>query len=224
MEIKNIAIIPARGGSKRLPNKNMLKLNGVPLIEHSINFAMANKSIINDVYVSTNDKNIKEIALNLGAKVIDRPEEISGDYATTVSALKHVINTIEETIDNVILLQPTNPLRQKNLLTDAYTKYIDGDFDSLMTVSSSEKKLGKIKNDNFIPYNYIMGQRSQDLEPLYFENGLLYITRTSLILDNSILGSNNYPYIVNHPYALVDIDLEEDLKYAQFILDNYPNE
>lgn len=224
MKIKTIAIIPARGGSKRLPNKNMLMFGDTPLIAHSINFAKANQDIISDVYVSTNDINIKSLAFDLGVKVINRPEELSGDFSSTVSALKHVIESINETVDNVVLLQPTNPLRQRQLLQEAYFKYVNGGFDSLMTVSSSKRKLGKIQNRSFIPFNYTMGQRSQDMEPLYFENGLLYITKTPLILDNKILGNNNCPYIVNHPYASVDIDTKEDLKYAQFILDNYPNE
>ncbi len=224
MKIKNIAIIPARGGSKRLPNKNTLMFSSMPLISHSINFAKKNQNIISDIYVSTNDENIKSLALDLGVKVIDRPEYISGDFSTTVSALKHVIETINETIDNIILLQPTNPLRQNQLLKEAYTKYIDGNFDSLMTVSPSKHKLGKIEKDNFIPFNYKMGQRSQDMEPLYFENGLLYITKSELILNDKILGKNNYPFITNHPYSNVDIDTEYDFKYAEFILKNYPNE
>ncbi len=222
--MKTVVIIPARANSKRLPNKNRLLFSDVPLITHSINFAKANLDIISDIYVSTNDEKIKALALDSGVKVIDRPEELSGDFSSTVSALKHVVESINETVDNIILLQPTNPLRQKQLLKEAYTKYIEGDFDSLMTVSSSKQKLGKIKNNKFIPFNYKMGQRSQDMEPLFFENGLLYISKTNLILNDAILGSKNCPFIVNHPYASVDIDTSEDLKYAQFILDNYPNE
>jgi len=223
-KLNNIAIIPARGGSKRLPNKNILTFNNAPLIVHSINFAKANRDIIDDIYVSTNNEKIKALSLSLGVKVIDRPEALSGDYSTTVSALKHVLETINETVDNVVLLQPTNPLRQNELLKEAYAKYLSGNFDSLMTVSANKYKLGKIDNDSFIPFNYKMGQRSQDMKPLYFENGLLYITKAELILDNTILGSKNCPHIVNHPFASVDIDTEEDLKYAQFVLDNYLNE
>ena len=224
MKINNIAIIPARGGSKRLPNKNMLILKDLPLIVHSINFAKANRDIIDEIYVSTNDEKIKKIALNFGVKVIDRPNELSGDFSTTASALKHTLKTINRTDGNVILLQPTNPLRQVSLLKEAFSKFLDGNFESLMTVSSSKQKLGRIEDDNFIPFNYKIGQRSQDMEPLFFENGLLYITKAKLILDSIFLGKKNCPYIVNHPYASVDIDTEEDLKYAKFILDNYSNE
>ena len=68
------------------------------------------------------------------------------------------------------------------------------------------------------------GQRSQDIEPLYFENGLLYIILSSLILENKILGNNNTPFVVDHPYASVDIDVEEDFNFAEYIIKNYPDE
>jgi N-acylneuraminate cytidylyltransferase len=135
-----------------------------------------------------------------------------------------VLQSLNKNFDNVILLQPTNPLRPKKLLQEAFQFFKDQNCDSLMTVSRNSDKLGKIKNDRFIPYNYKIGQRSQDLEPLYFENGLLYITKTSVILEDKILGSNNRSLIVEHPYAKVDIDTADDFKYAEFILKNYPND
>jgi len=217
--LKTIAIIPARGGSKRLPNKNLLQLEGIPLLVHSINYAKTNN--INKVIVTTDDLKIKKIALKNGAKVVDRPKELSGDSATTVAAMKHVLKNIKETFDNVILLQPTNPLRPKRLLEEAYQKFMDGKYDSLMTVTRNEQKLGKIINNKFEPFNYKMGQRSQDLEPLYYENGLLYITKASLILENKILGENNFPFVVNHPFAKVDIDTKEDLEYAEYLLSRH---
>jgi N-acylneuraminate cytidylyltransferase len=83
--------------------------------------------------------------------------------------------------------------------------------------------LGKIVEEKFVPFNYTIGQRSQDLEPLFYENGLLYITKASLILEEKIVGHKNFPFIVDHPYAKVDIDTAEDFKYAEFILENYNN-
>ena len=180
--MKNIAIIPARGGSKRLPNKNSLLLDGIPLIAHSIIYALNNNTIIDAVFVSTDDEKIKEIALKYGAKVIDRPKELSGDLEPTVSALKHCLESINDTsIENVILLQPTNPLRPENLLREAYQVYNENCYDSLFTVTRNNQKFGKIKNNKFVPFNYEIGQRSQDLEPIYFENGLLYITNSKSI-------------------------------------------
>jgi CMP-N-acetylneuraminic acid synthetase len=218
--MKTIAIIPARGGSKRLPQKNVLPLGGIPLIAHSIVYAQANSQIIDEIYVSTDDVEIKKIALQYGAKVIDRPIAISGDSEPTVTALKNVLEQIVETVENVILLQPTNPLRPKELLKEAFDVYQKGNHDSLFTVTRNHQKFGKIVDDVFIPFNYKIGQRSQDLEPIFYENGLFYITKANLILDDIIISENAFPLEVNHIFANVDIDTQEDLDYAAYLIKN----
>lgn len=219
---KTIAIIPARGGSKRLPNKNILPFLGLPLIAHSINCAK-NHSFIDEVYVTTDDDIIKNIALTYGAKVIDRPKEISGDLEPTVSAISHVLESLEYEVENVILLQPTNPLRPDNLLNEAFSIFCKNEVDSLFTVTKSEKKLGKIINNKFVPFNYKIGQRSQDLEPLYFENGLLYISKSELIKKQIIISENAYPLEINHIFATIDIDTQEDFNEAVTIYNLYNN-
>lgn len=215
--MKNIAIIPARGGSKRLPQKNIKLLDGFPLLSFSILFAHANSDIIDEIYVSTDDENIKNIALEYGAKVIDRPESISGDLEPTVSALKHVLQSIDTDVENVILLQATNPIRPENLLKEAFKVYQEENCNSLFTVSRNHKKFGKITDQKFIPYNYKIGQRSQDIEPLYFENGLLYITKASLIIENIIISEDAFPFEIDHIFANVDIDTQEDFDYAKYL-------
>lgn len=217
--MKTIAIIPARGGSKRLPDKNILSLGGIPLMAHSILYAQKNSALIDEIYVSTDDSAIKKIALEYGAKVIDRPLNLSGDLEPTVSSLKHVLESIEGDVENVVLLQATNPLRPQNLLSEAFEVYQKGNYDSLLTVSRNHQKVGTIKNQQFIPYNYKIGQRSQDLESLYFENGLLYITKASLILQETIISENAFPFEVNSIFANVDIDTQEDLEYAEYLIE-----
>ncbi len=216
--MKNIAIIPARSGSKRFPGKNLFPLGGLPLIEHSINYALDNKELFRKIIVTTNDLAIMEISQKKGVEVVERPSHLCSDTATTVSALKHVLESLNCEAENVILLQPTNPLRPDNLLREAYEKFQAGNYDSLMTVSRSSHKLGKIEDGKFVPFNYTIGQRSQDLEPLYYENGLLYIVKTSSILEEKLLGEKNYSFITNHLYSTVDIDLREDMEYAQFLM------
>lgn len=216
--MKTIVVIPARGGSKRLPNKNILPLGDLPLIAHSILYAKANSHLIDAIYVTTNDAKIKEIALSYNVNVIDRPANLSGDFEPTVSAIKHVIESINETIDTVVLLQPTNPLRPKLLLENALKKYNSNTCDSLFTVTQSEHKLGKIEDNTFKPFNYKPGQRSQDLEPLFFENGLLYITKAQSILNNEIMTANAFPYKLEHLYTSVDIDTQADFDYANYVL------
>ena len=215
--MNTIAIIPARGGSKRLPQKNLLPLGELALLVHSIRYALSHSAIIDDVYVSTDDERIKQLALDNGAKVIDRPASISGDLEPTVSALRHVLESIEEVVENVILVQPTNPLRPQNLLEEAFEVFQKGNYDSLFSVTRNHQKFGKITGNKFEPFNYSIGQRSQDLEPLFFENGLLYITKASLILDDTIISENAFPFEVNHIFGNVDIDTPEDLEYAEYL-------
>jgi len=215
--MKNIAIIPARGGSKRLPQKNIKLLDGFPLLSFSILFAQANSEIIDEIYVSTDDEDIKNIALKYGAKVIDRPKDLSGDLEPTVSALKHVLQSIDSEVDNVVLLQATNPIRPKYLLKEAFEIYQKENSNSLFTVSRNHKKFGKITDQKFIPYNYKIGQRSQDIEPLYFENGLLYITKASLIHEDIIISEDAFPFEIDHIFASVDIDTQEDFDYAKYL-------
>lgn len=217
--MKTIAIIPARGGSKRLPDKNILPLDGIPLLAHSILYAQSNAVVIDAIYVSTDDPKIKEIALEFGAKVIDRPISLSGDLEPTVSALKHCLEAINDPeIEDVVLLQPTNPLRPQNLLKEAFEAYRNNNCNSLFTVTRNHQKFGKISNNRFVPFNYEIGQRSQDLEPLYFENGLLYIIKSKSISADEIITADAFPLEVNHPYASVDIDTQEDFDYAGYLL------
>ena len=109
-----ITIIPARGGSKRFPGKNLYEFMGKPLIAHSIEYSMTCPSV-HHTYVSTDDEKIKQVSLQFGAEVIDRPSELGSDYATSADVMK---NAVEQMIakgvdfDYVLLLQATNPLRQ----------------------------------------------------------------------------------------------------------------
>lgn len=221
--MKTIAIIPARGNSKRLPNKNSKLLGGLPLLVHSINYAKQ-YGFIDAIYVTTDNEEIKSIALEYDALVINRPKKLSGDTEPTVTALKHVLETINDTIENVILLQPTNPLRPKHLLSEAFQLFKEKRCDSLFTVTRNHQKFGTIGIDKFKPFNYELGQRSQDLEPLYFENGLLYLIKAKHILNNQIITANGFPLIVNHPFASIDIDTQEDFDLAEFMLNKYKNE
>lgn len=222
MQLKTIAIIPARGGSKRLPGKNSMMLGDLPLIAHSILYAKQYAEL-DAIYVSTDDASIKATALKYGAFVVDRPKHLAGDFEPTVSALRHVLESIDQKVDNVVLLQATNPLRPKELLKNAFDLFIKNGVDSLFTVTQSHHKFGKIADNKFLPFNYTIGQRSQDLEPLYFENGLLYISKAELLLNDMIISTNAFPMEINHIFAGVDIDTQEDFDYATYLYKKYYN-
>jgi acylneuraminate cytidylyltransferase len=220
--MKFITVIPARGGSKRFPDKNISPLGGIPLIAHSIRYSLSNKDI-SGTYVSTDSDAIKKVAENFGAIVLSRSIELSGDFVSTIAVLQDVAEQLQSRIvdfDYIVLLQATNPLRPDSLLNDAIKIIKEGNFDSLMTVNRSDKKLGKIIDNRFCPWNYEFGQRSQDLEPLYYENGLLYISSRELIQNGKIIGDNMFSMIVEHIYGQVDIDTKSDMDYAEYILKN----
>lgn len=224
--MKYVTVIPARGGSKRFPGKNTHVLNGSPLICHSIKYSLKN-SKVSGTYVSTDYEDIKNISRLAGAQIIDRPDELAGDYTTSASVMKHAVEhlmSLGVEFDYAILLQATNPIRPKGLLDEAIDIIERTGATSLFTVSRSEKKLGKIIDGKFVPWNYTFGMRSQDMEPLYYENGLLYITSKELLLQEIIEGKDAYPLVVDHPFGEVDIDTKEDFEYARFLLNLYGNE
>ncbi len=221
--MKYITIIPARGGSKRFPGKNIAPLKGKPLIAYSIEYAKES-GLIEHIYVSTDSKEIGAVSEQFGAEVMPRSAELAGDFVPTADVLKDVaLKLLQKGVyfDAFVLLQPTNPLRPKGLLNKAVQIMETGKYDSLFAVTRCDKKLGKIIDNKFVPWNYTFGQRSQDLEPLYYENGLLYIIRKDLLLQGRIFGDTMYPLVVEHPFGEVDIDTKEDMAYAEYMLNVY---
>ena len=217
--MRPVLIIPARKGSIRLPGKNLLPIKGLPLIEHSINYALKNQDLLERIIITTDDPQVKELAKAKGCEVVDRPTEFSTSFSPVTEALKHTLEVLNINGKKIILLQATNPLRPESLLKEAIKKLGDSDSDSLMTVTRSFHKLGKIEKGFFSPLNYELSQRSQDLEPLYYENGLLYITNSQFILRDQLMGDKIFPFVVDHPGADLDIDDISDFEYAQFLLE-----
>lgn len=221
--MRYITIIPARGGSKRLPNKNIKLLGGIPLIAHSILYAKRSMPS-NKIWVSTDSSKIANIASEYGAMVIERPPELSSDNASTADALKHAVYAIKEQgveFDYVVLLQATNPLRPEGLLTDAVSLIDEREYNAVVTFNPILRKMGRIIDGSFAPWNYEFGQRSQDMEPLYYENGLLYITKREYIEKGVIFPQGTYPLVMNHSFGSIDIDKEDDFIKAEFYLRKY---
>lgn len=216
---KILIIIPARAGSKRIKGKNTRSFNGFPLIEHSIRYAQS--YIGGDIIISTDDKQIGSIAEKYSVTIVWRDESLAQDQTPTTDVVKDVIERVEKSYDFVVLLQPTNPLRPKKMFKEAIKLLQEKKNDSLITVSLCEDKLGKIKQSAFKPYSYEFGQRSQDLEPLYYENGLLYLCSYELAKNGKLISENPTAMIIEHPFASVDIDTELDWKWAELISKEY---
>lgn len=217
-------IIPARKGSKRLINKNIRQLGGIPLIQHTIDFALLQIEIShNDIWVNTDCPDIEKIAKNNGLNVYRRPISLGSDHTPTVDVLFDQVNFFFKeniSLDYIVLLQPTSPFRPKNILNDAITIINERKVSSLSTFSLLNKKYGKIESDRFYPLNYEPGVRSQDIKAEYFENGLLYITSIKNIISKKIITEDTYPLVVDDKNFILDIDTIHDLNYAQYLILN----
>lgn len=185
--MKYIAFIPARGGSKGIPGKNIKSMQGKPLLAWSIEHALTCPEI-NDVFVSTDSEEIKKVALEYGAKVpFLRPDELSGDTATTESAVLHFmewlqLNNMDE-YDCIILMQGTSPIRKIDSLSRAIKQFEDDKLDSLVTVCKTHKFFWKDPCSPQASYDIHQRPRRQDIKPeddTYFENGSFYITHKKI--------------------------------------------
>jgi len=213
-------LIPARGGSKRFPKKNIIDLAGLPLIEHSINYALQLFPEKN-IWVNSDDDEILNLVKKYDINIVKRPNTLADDFTPTLDVCKFQVNEFRLKAilcDALILLQPTNPLRPKNLLYEAISKFELSNRNSLATFTSFNRKLGQIRSNYFYPSNYKPGQRMQDIQSDYFENGLLYISKVESIKKGYIITEDVLPYIVDNIYAHVDIDLPDDLLFAEFLL------
>ncbi len=220
---KPLAIIPARGGSKRIPRKNIKNFLGKPIIAYSIEAALKS-GLFSEVMVSTDDSEIATIALQYGAKVpFMRSPENANDFATTVDVLIEVLEKYEQINRHfayACCIYPTAPFVSGESLQKAFQMLIEKDLDSVFPIQkfSFPPQRGVVVEQEKIKWkNPENAQvRSQDLEPMYHDAGQFYFFRTlSLINNRQILGDNTGGLIISEMDAH-DIDNEEDWKIAEF--------
>lgn len=218
-----LAVIPARGGSKGLPRKNLRELAGKPLVVHSIEHAQAT-SQIDEVVVSTDDDEIASVSLAAGADVIIRPPELAQDDTPTVPVLLHVLERYagHRRPARVVTVQPTSPLRRPGDLAGAIAA-LDSSYDAVVSVCRVEHspyKMFQLRDDCLLPLfaGTIPGMPRQRLPAVYRENGAVYVTWHDVLVGRrSIWGERTRPYIMDS-ISSVDIDTAYELSMAELLL------
>lgn len=211
-----IALIPARGGSKRIPRKNIKLLNGKPLIAYVIKSAL--ESDLDEVWVSTEDNEIKDISQQYGALVLDRPAELAEDTTSTEAVMAHFLEHVS--CDVLVLIEPPHPLIRPEDINGALTKFIKTKCDSLVTLENKKLFVWELVNDevaepiNFDPANR---PRMQDFEGCYLETVGIWITTVDAFANSHCRLSGKVGYYVV-PHVSIDIDDEIDFKIAELIL------
>lgn len=217
-----LAVVPARGGSKGVPRKNVAPLDGEPLIIHTLRAARDAHSI-DRIVVSTDDREIAAIAREAGVDVIDRPSELAGGDSPTEAALLHVLETLaargEQPPEYVVTLEPTSPLRTAALIDACVANAIAERAGSVMTVAETRESLGRLDENGRFSFLFPGQPRRRQLrEPLYRESGAVYVTRTdALLATRSVLAEPLYGVVVPDEQA-VDINTPLDFVVAGAIL------
>jgi CMP-N,N'-diacetyllegionaminic acid synthase len=225
---KIIGIIPARGGSKGIPRKNIKILAGKPLIAYTIEAALKSK-YLDRVIVSTEDKEIAQISKKYGAEVIKRPKKLATDTARIIDVIFYLLKILkreEKYIPEiVILLQPTSPLRTSNDIDKAIDIFLKNKCESVISVCETTPFLYlafKIAKNYLRPIfsKKYFTQRRQDLTKVYIPNGAIYIsTPKNLLKYKGFYSKKTLPYIMPVSRS-IDIDTREEFKIAEICLKN----
>lgn len=221
--MSTIAIITARGGSKRIPRKNIKEFMGKPMIAYAIEAAL-NSKVFDEVMVSTDDSEIAQIAEKYGAKVpFMRSEKTSNDMAMTYDVLEEVIEEYKKrgkTFDSLACIYPCVPFLKGEVLKKAYEVFNSSNCDTLVPVvrfSFPIQRAFRVDENNFLQYREPenMLKRSQDLEPMFHDVGMFYFAKTQDLLKNKKLVGNKAAYIEMDEAQIQDIDNDSDWKMAE---------
>jgi CMP-N,N'-diacetyllegionaminic acid synthase len=225
--MKNLAIIPARSGSKGLKHKNIKVFAGIPLLTHTI-IAAQKSQIFDEIMVSTDSSKYKEVAIRYGANVpFLRTLGNSQDKSSTWDSVKEVIQNYEISgvhFDNIVLLQPTSPLRDYIEIQSAYSLFMEKKADFIASVCEVDHSplLQNVLSDNLSLYQFIKSNDvnlpRQTLQKYYRLNGAIYIVKYNHLFSDSVLYSkNSFAYIMDKEKS-IDIDDEIDFSIAEFLM------
>lgn len=216
-----LGIIPARGGSKGLSRKNILPLNGKPLISWTIESSLKSKYITTTI-VSSEDTEILNISKEFGAEILVRSEELAQDSSSSEVVVSDVLSQLKKhRFDYLILLQPTSPLRTSEDIDNAFDLFFKSDADALISMKKIDNKILKAftKNEdgylNGISNNTYPFLRRQDLPETYLSNGAIYIIEVKKFLENKSFFTNKTISYLMDDIKSIDIDTKEDLEKVE---------
>lgn len=220
--MKRLCIIPARGGSKRIPRKNIKHFLGKPIIAYSIKVALQSK-LFDEVMVSTDDKEIAEICIELGGEVpFFRTKNTADDYAVLADVISEVIESyskVEKEFDEICCILPTAPFVTSDAIVAAYKKLLESSFDSVFPVLQFsfpiQRALKMEKGKVSLMQQEHLNTRSQDLEPMFHDAGQFYWINTQKFKSNQKLYTKNSGAIIISALEAQDIDTETDWKLAE---------
>jgi len=217
-----VAIIPARGGSKTIPKKNIRNLCGKPLIAYVIETAQKVREI-DKVIVSTEDQEIAEIAKKYGAEVpFIRPKELAKDKTPTLPVLQHAVRWLEEKEryrpEIVVLLYATSPLLTEKKVSEAIRMIIEEDFDSVLSVVEDRGHYWIEKKDGHERLYPKIIRNRQLVKPLLRENGAVYVCKTHLLMKQNEIVGGKIGFLVMKKWESIDIDEPKDFEFAEFLL------
>ncbi|WP_323291768.1 acylneuraminate cytidylyltransferase family protein [Crocosphaera sp. XPORK-15E] len=217
-----VAIIPARGGSKGVPRKNIRPLADKPLIAHSILDAQE-AQWVDHVYVSTDNEEIAAISATYGANIIPRPPELANDTASSESALIHSLQHLENQgiiPELIVFLQCTSPIRTGLEIDQAIAKLKQEQADSLLSVSPSHRFLWEEVDGvaQSINYDYRHRPRRQDMNPQYVENGSIYIFKPWILKETGNRLGGKISLFVMSEMAALEIDSVDDFEMIDFLM------
>jgi CMP-N,N'-diacetyllegionaminic acid synthase len=227
--LKVLAVIPARGGSKGIPGKNKYKICGKALIQYTIEVAVSCK-LISDIYVSSDDDEILSIANNYNIHLHQRANALATDTSSVVLTVQQVLEVAEAEnkchYDFIILLQPTSPLREPEHITGAFKKLINSEAAGIISVTEMNEihpaRMYNLDNQILTPIIKEYEQlRRQDIPPIYYRNGSIYLVRRSSFLEQlSLMPKPSIPYIMSEDY-LLNIDEPRDILVAEVLIKNW---
>ena len=209
-----VSVILARGGSKGIPNKNIIDLNGHPLIYYTIKASQ--KSEVHDTWVSTDSSKIKKIAESYGAKVLDRPSEYALDASSSEEALLHFADNID--FDIIVFIQPTSPLLTSLDINQGLDLMLSNEYNSICSVY--EEHWVPRWTESMAPYNWDINNRPrrQDMPKLFVENGAFYITKKEDLLNYKLRYSGKIGYVQMKQESSFQIDTLDDLELIKKLL------